>query len=98
MGSNIGAELARAQVIVENRDVDFIQQVLSFLNRAGRLSHVAVFPQDCGAEQQVIRMIVEQQHADRCAGGLHESQRGILVVRRHKYLFDAQFRKLAASP
>jgi hypothetical protein len=60
LGSHVGAETSGAEVVVQDRDVDAVQQLLCFFDRVGGLRDVAVLAQDGRAQQQVFRMIVQQ--------------------------------------
>ncbi len=54
-----------AEMVVQNGDVDAVEQLLGLLDRVGGLRDVAVLAQDGRAQQQVLRMVVQQQDADR---------------------------------
>ena len=90
MRRDIGAEFARSQVIVEHGYVDLIEQPFGLLHRARRLRQIAVFAQNRRPQQQVIRMIVEQEHANgsaRLGACVREES---WSIRWHKSIFDAK--------
>jgi hypothetical protein len=81
---DIGAKFSSAQVVVQHGNVDLIQQPLGLFNRAGRFGHISVFAQDGGAQQEIVRVVIQQQHANGRGSRLYQRQRGVLVVRGHK--------------
>jgi hypothetical protein len=56
-----GAELACAEVIVEDGDVDFIEELGSFFDGGGGDALVAVLAEDGGAKMKVGGLVVEQK-------------------------------------
>src|SRR3984885_2751757 len=61
---DLGTELAGAQVVVENGDVDVVEELGGLLDGGGGDTLVAVLAEDGGAEVQVGWLVVEQEHAD----------------------------------
>jgi hypothetical protein len=64
-GSDFGAELACAEMIVEDRDVDVVEEFGGLFDGGGGEALVAMLAQDGGAEMEIGGLIVEQQDADR---------------------------------
>jgi hypothetical protein len=65
LGGDVGAEAPDAEVVIEHGDIDAVQQLLRLLDRIGGLGDVAVLAKDGRAQEKVLRVIVEQQHANR---------------------------------
>jgi hypothetical protein len=72
-GSDLGTELAGAEMVVEDGDVDGIEELGGFLDGGGGDTLVAVLAEDGGAEMQVGGLVVEQKDADR----LNRRSRGL---------------------
>ncbi len=62
---DFGTELARAQVVVQHRHVDRVQKGQRFFDGGGRFGLVAVLVQDGRAQQEVVDLVVEEQHLNR---------------------------------
>ena len=58
-------ELTCSQMVVEDSDIDFVEQLLRLGDGAGGIGQVTVLTQYGGAKQQVFRIIIEQQHTNR---------------------------------
>jgi hypothetical protein len=52
-------------MVVEDSDIDLVEQLFRFADRAGSVGQVTVLAQDGSAKQQVLWIIVKQQHAHR---------------------------------
>ena len=61
IGGDFGAELAGAEVVVEDGDVDLVEELGGFFDGGGGNACVAVLAQDGGAEMQIGWFVVEQQ-------------------------------------
>ncbi len=58
---DFGAELAGAEVVVEDGDVDVVEELGGLFDGGGGDALVAVLAEDGGAEMEVGRLVVEQQ-------------------------------------
>jgi hypothetical protein len=63
-GSYFGAELACSEMIVEDCDVDFVEELGGLFDGGCGEALVAVLTQDCGAEMEVAGLVVKQQDSD----------------------------------
>ena len=63
VGCNLGAELTGSQVIVEDSDVDVVEEFGRLFDGGGGDALVTMLAEDGGAEMQVGRFIVQQEHA-----------------------------------
>jgi hypothetical protein len=63
-GRNFGAELACAEVIVEDGDVYVVEELGGFFDGGGGDALVAVLAEDGGAEVKIGGFVVEQQDTD----------------------------------
>ena len=54
--------LAGAEVVVENGDVDLVEELGGFFGGGGRERGVAVLTQNGAAKMQIDRIVVEQQN------------------------------------
>jgi hypothetical protein len=61
---DFGAELAGAEVVVEDGDVDAVEEFSGFFDGGGGDALVAVLAQDRGAEMKVGGLVVQEQDAD----------------------------------
>jgi hypothetical protein len=68
-GGDLGTELAGAEVVVEDGDVDVVEEFSGLLDGGGRDALVAPLAEDGGAEVQVGGLVVEQKDADWLNGG-----------------------------
>jgi hypothetical protein len=75
-GGDLGTELAGAEVIVEDGDVDGVEELGGLLDGGGRDAFVAVLTEDGGAEVQIGGLVVEQEDADRLNGRSVREGRG----------------------
>ena len=60
-GRDFGAELAGAEVVVEDGDVDVVEELGGFFNGGGGHALVSVLAQDRCAQMQIGGFVVEQQ-------------------------------------
>jgi hypothetical protein len=58
---DLGAKLACAEVVVEDRDVDVVEEIGRFFDGGGGDTLVAMLAQDGGAKVQIARLVVEQK-------------------------------------
>jgi hypothetical protein len=58
---DLGAELAGAEMVVEDGDVDLVEELSGLFNGGGWDALVAVLAQDGGAEMKIVGFVVEQQ-------------------------------------
>jgi hypothetical protein len=61
---DLGAELACAEVIVEDGDVDGVEELGGFFDGGGGGALVAVLAEDGGTEKQVCGLVIEQKDAN----------------------------------
>ena len=61
---DLGAELAGAEVVVEDGDVDVVEELGGFFDGGGGDALVAVLAQDGGAEMQIGGLVIEQKDAN----------------------------------
>jgi hypothetical protein len=61
--SDLGAELAGSEVIVEDRDIDVVEEVGGLFDGGGGDALVAMLAQDRGAEMEIGRFVVEEKDA-----------------------------------
>src|ERR1700733_11879203 len=65
---DLGAELASAEGVIEDCDVDVVEELSGLLDGGGGDALVTVLAEDGGAEVQVGGLVVEQEDADRLNG------------------------------
>ncbi len=58
---NLRAKLALAQVVVQHRNVHRVEHLVGFLSRRGTQALIPVLAQNRTAQQQVCRVVVQQQ-------------------------------------
>ncbi len=58
MAGHLGTELARAQMVVEDSDVDLVEQLLRFADGARSVGQVTVLAQDSGSKEQILWIVV----------------------------------------
>src|ERR1700677_3605084 len=66
--SDLGTELAGAEMVVENGDVDVVEELGGLLDGGGGDALVAMLTEDGGAEVQVGGFVIEQEDANRLNG------------------------------
>jgi hypothetical protein len=59
---DLGAELAGSEMVVEDGYVDVVEELGGFFNGGGRDALVSVLAEDCGAEMEIVRFVVQQQN------------------------------------
>ena len=61
---DLGPELARAKMVVQNGDVDVVEELYGLLDGGSRHALVAVLSKDSRAKMQIRRFVIEQKNAN----------------------------------
>jgi hypothetical protein len=86
-GSHFGSKLARSEMVVEDGNVDFVEELGRLFDGRGGDAVVPVLTQDGGAEMQVCRFVVEKKDTDVSGVRRHGLEgRGAGEVRRFRHL------------
>ncbi len=80
-GGDLGAELAGAEVVVEDGDVDAVEELGGLFDGGGGDALVAVLAEDGGAEVEIGGFVVEQEDAHRLSAGSASGERRSVCCR-----------------
>ncbi len=77
-GCHLRSEFSRAEMVVKHRDLAFEQMDFRLLNRGRGHRLITMFAQDLRAQDQIIGVVIEQQHAHQRALRRSIPQGGVL--------------------